>query len=122
MDLVKIVVDKTGVSEDQARAGLGLVLNMLKSQIGEEMFSKLVGFIPGSAEMIAAAPDASGGVMGAIGGLVGGGAGDLAKVASGFSDLGIDQANIPAFVGSVAEAAKDSGEDGLAEAIAKAAP
>lgn len=122
MDIVKIVAEKTGVTEDQARAGLGLVLNFLKGQLGEETFSKLVGFIPGSAEMIAAAPDISGGMLGAVAGLVDSGAGDMAKVASGFSELDIDQAKIPQFMASIVDVAKDSGDDSLADAITQAAP
>lgn len=121
MDIVKIVAEKTGVTEDQARGGLGLLLNLLKSQLDEATYSKVIGFIPGSAEMLAAAPEA-GGIMGAIGGMIGGDTGEMAKVAQGFSDLGIDATKIPQFMGVVADTASENGATEISDAIRTAAP
>lgn len=60
-ELVKLVVQKTGITEDQARTAITTVLNFLKQ--------KLPAPIAGQVDAVL---NSSGGVGGALGGLFGG--------------------------------------------------
>ncbi len=59
-ELVKLVVQKTGISEDQARQAVNVVLNFLKERLPAPIASQVDGAINNP------------GVAGALGGLFGG--------------------------------------------------
>ncbi len=59
-ELVKLVVQKTGISEDQARQAVNVVLNFLKERLPAPIASQVDGVINNP------------GVAGALGGLFGG--------------------------------------------------
>jgi hypothetical protein len=116
VDIVKFVAEKLGIEESQARGALGLLLKLAKSKLGDEKFAQLVQFVPGSDEIIAAAPDTSGGIMGAIGGLasaVGAGdsAGQLAEMSGGLSKLGLKTEDAPGLIQAVGDFFGQSGNE-----------
>ncbi len=59
-ELVKLVVQKTGISEDQARQAVTVVLNFLKERLPAPIASQVDGVLGNP------------GVAGALGGLFGG--------------------------------------------------
>ena len=68
-ELVTVVSTKTGLSQDQVKAGLGIVLRFAQEKMGAK-FSGVQTLIPGVDALIAAAPQA-GGVAGFASGLLG---------------------------------------------------
>jgi hypothetical protein len=105
-ELVTMLVSKLGVSEGQAQGGTGLILNMVKEQLGKEDFSQVAQHIPGAADLLKSAPpqdDTGGGLLGMVGklaGSLGGGSelGQLAGLAGGFEKLGIKPEMIAEFL------------------------
>ena len=68
-ELIKQVVERTGISEAQAQTAVTTVLGFLKGRLPEPIAGQLDGFIGG-------ATGAAGGAAGGLGGLAGG-AGDV---------------------------------------------
>lgn len=82
-ELISKITAKLGITPEQAKAGLGLVLKLAKDKLGPQ-YSQLAAQIPGADALIAAAPSAGGlgGMLGGMLGGLGGGAGQLAGLAS----------------------------------------
>lgn len=79
-EIISKISGKTHLSEDQVRAGLGIILKFAKTELGPK-FDLVESHIPEVPALIAAAPEA-GGLAGALGGLLGGfGGGKLAGLA-----------------------------------------
>lgn len=68
-ELIKQVVERTGISESQAQTAVTTVLGFLKNQLPEPLAGQLDGLLGGAA-------GAAGGLAGAAGGLAGS-AGDI---------------------------------------------
>jgi len=97
MELVQQLVSSTGVSEQQAEGGAGLIMGLLKDQLASGDFSQLADAVPEANGLIDSAPSGGGmgGLLGGVAGALGGGElGNLAKLAGGFSDLGLDSGMI----------------------------
>ncbi len=71
MDVVQVVASKTGLDPSMVKAGLGIVLGLVKKQ-QPELYTKIAGFVPG-ADALAGGADLGGGMLGAVGNLLGGG-------------------------------------------------
>lgn len=124
-ELIKTITAKVGITPEQAKAGLGLVLKLAKDKLGPE-FSKLSGALPAAEALIAGAPQA-GGLGGLAGGLLGGlGGGKLAGLAGLAGALGAAQKvglNKDQLLGIGAQATdflKAKGGPGVAELLKKA--
>jgi hypothetical protein len=108
-DLVSQLAEKSGVSSDMARKGLGAVLSFLKGKIPEETFAKVSSAVPGASQAMDSAETekpAGGGLVGAITGAAGkifGGAGLAGKL----SQLGFSADQIPPFLQNVIAFLKD---------------
>src|SRR5262245_36268586 len=83
-DFINNLVEKSGISADQAKQGLGAVLGFLKEKLPADTFSKVSTAVPGADRMMSAAetaPEDSGGIVskvtGAIGKLFGGSAAEM---------------------------------------------
>ena len=68
-ELIKQVVERTGISEQQARGAVDTVLGFIKGRLPEPLAGQLDGLVGGAA-------GAAGGLAGAAGGLAGS-AGDV---------------------------------------------
>ncbi|VAX36843.1 hypothetical protein MNBD_PLANCTO02-2220 [hydrothermal vent metagenome] len=126
MELISNLVEQLGVSEEQASGGVGLLLKMAKEKLGDGDFSQLSNLLPETNQLIDAAPEEekSSGLMGSIGGLVsslggGGGSslGNLATLAGGFSQLGLDAGMITKFLPIVLSFFQGKGDDGVQELL-----
>jgi hypothetical protein len=93
-EVVQQLVTRLGLRPEQARGAVGLLLKLAQEHLGTQEFARLAQYIPGSNDLIAAAPPA-GGLSSAFGGLTsvfGGQAaavGALANAVSGFAQLGL---------------------------------
>ncbi len=127
MELLKMLTDQLGVSEDQAKGGAGLLFKLAKDKLGSNDFSQVATAVPGIEDLISAAPK-SGGLAGALGGLAssfGGGAsqlGNLASLAGGFKSLNLDSGLVSQFVPIILSFVQSKGGDmvkGVLEKVLK---
>jgi hypothetical protein len=130
MELIQQLVSSLGVNEEQAKGGAGLLFNLAKDKLGAGDFQQLTDKIPGVSDLLGAAPAPSaaastgGGMMGGLGGVAaslgaGGlgdkmeGLGNLANLASGFSQLGLSSDMVGKFVPVVLSFVQNQGGDGV---------
>ena len=125
MELIQQLVSHLGVSEDQAKGGAGLLFNLAKEKLGAGEFQQIADSIPGIGNMLNAAPESGGGVMGALGGIasaMGGkaeGLGNLANLAGGFSKLGLDSDMVGKFIPIVLSFVQNQGGEGAKSLLEK---
>ncbi len=125
MELIKILTDQLGVSQDQSQGGAGLLFKLAKDKMSSDEFSQVAAHVPGLENLVESAPD-SGMLGSALGGLAsslsGGesGLGGLAGLVGGFSKLGLDSDMIGKFVPVIMNYLKDEGGEALSGIIANA--
>lgn len=123
MELIQQLTSQLGVSDTQAKGGVGLILDMVKSKVGGDEFSQVSSAIPEAGDLIASAPKETS-VGNALGGLVSSfagkdsGLGDLAGLASGFGKLDLDSDMIGKFLPIVVDFVKSKGGDSVKNIIA----
>lgn len=123
--LINTLVSQLGIDEAQAKGGAGLLFKLAQEKLGGD-FSQLAAAIPEARGLIDSAPKASGmaqlagGLLGALGGKNAEGLGDLAELASGFSQLKLDSHLIAKFIPIVLEFVKGQGGEQLMAILAKA--
>jgi hypothetical protein len=135
MELIQQLISNLGVKEEQAKGGAGLLFNMAKEKLGSGEFQKIAEAVPGMTNLLNAAPEKGGGMMGALGGMAssfGGGLGDkmgglgnLANLAGGFSQLGLSTDMIGKFVPVILSFVQSQGGEsvkGLLESVLKPSP
>ncbi|MDT7806337.1 MAG: hypothetical protein QOJ70_150 [Acidobacteriota bacterium] len=71
-ELIKQVVEKTGISEAQARSAVETVLGFLKNRLPGSIAGHLDGVLGGAAGAAGGLADQAGNVLGGIGGMFGG--------------------------------------------------
>ena len=125
MELIKILTEQLGVSQDQAQGGAGLLFKLAKDKMSSDEFSQVAGHVPGLENLVESAPD-SGMLGSALSGLAsslsGGetGPGGLAGLVGGFTKLGLDSDMIGKFVPIIMNYLKDKGGESLAGIISNA--
>ena len=119
-DLVGMLTFQLGVSQQQASGGAGSLLNFAKDQMSAGDFDVVSSELPDVDSLIGAAPDTGSSALGALGALSSGnsllggssgGLGDMAGVASTFSDLGLSPDMVTQFVPVILEYAQTSGSE-----------
>ncbi|MDJ0573185.1 MAG: DUF2780 domain-containing protein [Pleurocapsa sp. MO_192.B19] len=103
MELIQQLTQNLGVDDNQAKGGAGLIFKMAQEKLGDSEFTQLVSAVPAVSNLIGEAPTVGGGLAGAIGGLTSamGGGGQLANMAAlagGFSQLGLNPGMATKFV------------------------
>ena len=125
MELIQTLISQLGISEGQAKGGSGLLLKMAKERLASDEFSQVASAVPGIEGLIASAPE-SGGVLGALGGIassLGGGAeqlGNLASLAGGFKNLGLDSGMVGKFVPIIISFVQSKGGETVKNLLQKA--
>jgi hypothetical protein len=71
-ELIKQVVERTGISEQQARGAVDTVLGFLKNRLPEPLSGQLDGLVGGAGGVVGGLADTAGDVLGGIGGMFGG--------------------------------------------------
>lgn len=99
-EAIKRVSAELGLSEDTVRNSVKVLLQFAQKQASGSEWEKLIARIPGAAELVAEpAPEGGGNsLFGGIGSLLGGQAGDAAKVLSGLQAAGLPTSQIGPFV------------------------
>lgn len=98
-ELISALTSQLGVTGQQASGGAGLLMKLARERLSSGDFQQVAAAIPGLDGLLKAAPAAGGGgVMGMLSKAVGGNAGDLAQLASGFSKLGLNAGMIQKFI------------------------
>ena len=124
MELIQMLVQQLGVSDEQASGGAGLLFKLAQEKLSSGDFSQMEGAVPGVENLISSAPQA-GGLAGALGGLVssfGGGGSQLAglaELAGGFKNLDLDSGMIGKFIPIVLSFVQSKGGDALKQMLAK---
>ena len=124
MDILNVLTEQLGITQDQAKGGAGAIFNLVKDNLGGDRFNEVAAAVPGMEDLLAAAP-AGGGLAGAIGGLtsmLGGGAeklGGLASLAGSFKELGLDMDMVTKFVPIILSFVKSQGGDALKNIVAE---
>ena len=118
MEIIGVLINQLGITEDQAKGGAGAIFNLVKDKISDADFNGLAAVVPEMDELLAAAPE-GGGLAGAIGGLtsiLGGGAeklGGLATLAGSFDKLGLDMDMVAKFVPVIMSFVESKGGESL---------
>lgn len=118
-EMIKELVAKLGVTDEQAAKGSGLLFKVAKERLGGD-FAQVEQALPDVSKLIQGAPSAGGGLGGMLGGLLGGNGGALgalASLASGFSEIKLSPDMIGRFVPVILETVKAKGGDKLVELL-----
>jgi len=124
MELIKMLTDQLGISDDQAQGGAGLLFKMAKEKLGSGDFGQIAAHVPEAERLADSAPD-SGMLGSALGGLassLSGGKSDLGNLAGlvgGFTKLGLDADMLGKFVPIVLSFVKGKGGDGVQNILSK---
>jgi hypothetical protein len=106
--LIGSLVDKLGVSEEQATGGAGAVFKEGKNNMSSGDYSQLLNAVPGIDSLISAAPQA-GGLGGKASSLLGGSAGSMTGLADSFNKLGLSPEMVNQFVPIVLDFVQSEG-------------
>lgn len=124
-DFIQMAVSKLGVSEQSAKSATGGVLDMIQKQVGGGDFSKLLGAVPGAADLLKTAPASGGGgglggLLGAASGLLGAKAGSILGAASMLEKSGLSLDKAGPFVSMLMDYFKGkAGNDVVSQILGK---
>ena len=123
MELIQQLTESLGVDENQAKGGAGLIFKMAQEKLEDGDFAQIASAIPAVQNLIGEAPEPGGGLAGALGGLAGavGGGGQLANLAAlagGFGQLGLNPTMISKFVPIILSFAQSKGGDQIQSILA----
>jgi hypothetical protein len=71
-ELIRQVVERTGISEQQARGAVDTVLGFIKGRLPEPLAGQLDGLVGGASGAAGGLADTAGDVLGGLGGMFGG--------------------------------------------------
>jgi hypothetical protein len=126
MELIQQLTQGLGVDESQAKGGAGLIFKMVQEQLGDGDFAQIANALPGIGNLIGEAPAGGKGIAGAIGGLAGMMGGDsgggqmanMAALAAGFSQLGLNPGMATKFIPIILSFTQSKGGDGIKDILA----
>jgi hypothetical protein len=124
--LVSMVTSQLGVSEQQATAGIGALMGLVKQNLSATDYAALIGGAPdlgAAAQAAPAAPatDSSGGWLGSIGSMLGyKSVGQMAQLNQVFSQLGLSTDMVAKFIQVAMQYVQGSGGTALMGVMAKA--
>ena len=125
MELIQQLTQNLPVDETQAKGGAGLIFKMAKEQLGDGEFAQVASAIPGINKLIGEAPAGGKGIAGAVGGLagaLGGGSGgqlsNMAALAGGFGQLGLNPAMASKFIPIILSFTQSQGGEGVKNILA----
>lgn len=120
-ELISALTSQLGVTGHQASGGAGLLMKLAQERLSAGEFQQVAAAIPGLDGLLSAAPTTGGGgVMGMLGKAVGGNTGDIARLAGGFSKLGLDPGMIQRFIPVIMGYIQQHGGDAAAGLLQKA--
>ncbi len=127
-DLIINIASKMGIDETLAQKAVSIVLSLVQSQGDDGLVGQLFDKIPGAEALATAGTsaiengDGGGGLMGKLGGMLGGGAGDIMAAVAQLKSDGLDPSQIKEVGGQVLDFAKEKGGDDLVDQITSSIP
>ncbi|MBE9048037.1 DUF2780 domain-containing protein [Pleurocapsales cyanobacterium LEGE 10410] len=125
MELIQQLTQSLQVDETQAKGGAGLIFKMAKEQLADGDFAQVASAVPAVNNLIGEAPSGGKGIAGAIGGLagaMGGGSGgqlaNMAALAGGFGQLGLNPGMASKFVPIILSFVQSQGGDQVKNILA----
>ena len=131
--IIKSLSQSLGLPEGAVRAGLGVLLNMIKqktAESGSSQFGALINLLPGAANLMTSAPGAPaqssagglGGLLSAAGSLLGGNLGQAAQAVSALQGAGIPMDKAAPLASGFFEEAKSVAGPEAVEAVLSQLP
>jgi len=116
-ELLTQLKKQLGIDEDQARTGAAILFRAARDKLGNAEFQRVLGGLPGLADLLRQAPANNGGLLGSLASALGGGnAAILANIVTGFGKLGLSPEMAKRFVPVIGDFLhKHVGPDGVAE-------
>ncbi len=127
-ELVTNIAGKMGIDEALAEKAVSIVLSLVQSQGEDGLVGQLFDKIPGADTLATAGTsaiengDGGGGLMGMLGGMLGGGAGDIMAAVAQLKSDGLDTSQIKELGGEVLGYAREKGGEDLVEQITSSIP
>lgn len=125
-ELIGKLVSNLNINEDQAKGGLGSILNLAKDKLDGGDFSKITDVISGASELMGNAPKtestSASGLFGSVTSALGvdtGSIGTLMSLAGQFKSLNLDSDMIAKFAPIIMDFLKEKGGDSLKEIAGK---
>ena len=118
-ELIGRIVSNVGIDENLAQTAVGMILGFLQNEGPADKVGELMGAMPGAEDLIASAAggESSGGIMGAVGGLMGGGGGAMALMGQ-LTGAGLGMGEVQGVATEVVGFAKEkAGDDAVTEVI-----
>ncbi len=119
-ELIGRIVSNVGIDENLAQSAVGMILGFLQNEGPADKVGELMGALPGAEDLIASAGGESGGggIMGAVGGLMGGGGGGAMALMGQLTGAGLGMGEVQGVASEVVGFAKEkAGEDTVTEVI-----
>lgn len=127
-DLIVNIAEKVGIDEALSEKAISIVLSLVQSQGEDSLVGQLFAKIPGADELATAGTsaiengDGGGGLMGMLGGMLGGGAGDIMAGVAQLKSDGLETSQIKKIGGEVLGYAKEKGGEDLVDQITSSIP
>ena len=119
-ELIGRIVSNVGIDENLAQTAVGMILGFLQNEGPADKVGALMGALPGAEDLIASAggEGGGGGIMGAVGGLMGGGGGGAMALMGQLTGAGLGMGDVQGVASEVVGFAKEkAGEDTVTEVI-----
>jgi hypothetical protein len=118
MELIQLLTQNLGVDENQAKGGAGLIFKLAQEKLGNGEFAEVASALPFVQDLIGEAPEPGGGIAGVLGGLAGAMGGgnqlaDLAALAGGFGQLGLNPTMASQFIPIILSFVQEQGGEGI---------
>ncbi|WP_346898586.1 DUF2780 domain-containing protein [uncultured Roseibium sp.] len=119
-ELINRIVAASGVSEEQAREAIAIILKFLKKDGPEEQMQQIFDALPGARELVAEREGkGGGGLLGGLGSMMGGGMGAMAAL-NELTSAGLDMGEVQSVTKELVAFAKEkAGDDVVDEVISQ---
>ena len=116
-ELISRLTQAVGIDESTAQSAIGIIFNFLNKEGPDDVVAQVMAAIPGAEDLIAQAGEGDGGgLMGAIGGLVG--AGGIMGAAQELMGTGLDMGQIQGVTQEVIGFAREkAGDETVAQLV-----
>ncbi|MEM8797884.1 MAG: DUF2267 domain-containing protein [Pseudomonadota bacterium] len=117
-ELVSRIVSNVGIDEELAKNAVSMILSFLQSEGPEDKVAALMEAIPGAQEMLSSGEAGGGGLMGAIGGMMGGGGGGAMALMGQLTGAGLGMGDVQGVATEIIGFAKEhAGEELVTEVV-----
>ena len=117
-DMVKEIMEKADVTEDQAKGGTGALFEMAKEEMSADDFGKISDVVPGMDDLLGSVPSLGSNKTSMLGNaaktLTG-----MPKVQSVFDKLGISQEKVALFTPVIVNYVEDKGGKAMGDLLGK---